>query len=55
MVSSSPPRGRYLASAEEIQIKLAQGAKPGEGGELPGQKVRFGDGPQEACTVCDVC
>ena len=29
----------YLMSAEEIQIKLAQGAKPGEGGQLPGQKV----------------
>merc|ERR1719171_1722691 len=30
---------KYLSSAEEIQIKLAQGAKPGEGGELPGFKV----------------
>lgn len=29
----------YLRSAEEIQIKLAQGAKPGEGGQLPGFKV----------------
>ncbi|MCX7772994.1 MAG: glutamate synthase-related protein, partial [Clostridia bacterium] len=29
----------YLASAEEIQIKMAQGAKPGEGGQLPGTKV----------------
>ena len=29
----------YLVSADEIQIKLAQGAKPGEGGHLPGQKV----------------
>ena len=29
----------YLRNAEEIQIKLAQGAKPGEGGQLPGQKV----------------
>lgn len=29
----------YLANAEELQIKLAQGAKPGEGGELPGYKV----------------
>lgn len=29
----------YLLSAEEIQIKLAQGAKPGEGGQLPGEKV----------------
>ena len=30
---------RYLTSAEEIQIKMAQGAKPGEGGHLPGGKV----------------
>ena len=30
---------RYLVSAKEIQIKLAQGAKPGEGGHLPGKKV----------------
>ena len=29
----------YLINAEEIQIKLAQGAKPGEGGQLPGDKV----------------
>ncbi|MEA2100593.1 MAG: glutamate synthase large subunit [Campylobacterota bacterium] len=29
----------YLRSAEEIQIKVAQGAKPGEGGQLPGHKV----------------
>jgi len=29
----------YLRSAEEIQIKVAQGAKPGEGGQLPGNKV----------------
>ena len=29
----------YLSSASELQIKLAQGAKPGEGGELPGHKV----------------
>ena len=29
----------YLASANEIQIKMAQGAKPGEGGQLPGTKV----------------
>jgi len=29
----------YLRSAKEIQIKLAQGAKPGEGGQLPGEKV----------------
>lgn len=30
---------KYLVSAKEIQIKMAQGAKPGEGGHLPGQKV----------------
>jgi glutamate synthase (NADPH/NADH) large chain len=29
----------YLANAEELQIKIAQGAKPGEGGQLPGHKV----------------
>ncbi len=29
----------YLVSADELQIKMAQGAKPGEGGELPGHKV----------------
>jgi glutamate synthase (NADPH/NADH) large chain len=29
----------YLTNADEIQIKIAQGAKPGEGGELPGRKV----------------
>jgi glutamate synthase domain-containing protein 2/glutamate synthase domain-containing protein 1/glutamate synthase domain-containing protein 3 len=29
----------YLTSAEQIQIKMAQGAKPGEGGQLPGKKV----------------
>ncbi len=29
----------YLTNAEELQIKIAQGAKPGEGGELPGHKV----------------
>ena len=31
--------GEYLMSAKEIQIKMAQGAKPGEGGHLPGKKV----------------
>ena len=30
---------RYLTSADELQIKMAQGAKPGEGGHLPGKKV----------------
>ncbi|EGI70214.1 PREDICTED: putative glutamate synthase [NADPH] isoform X2 [Acromyrmex echinatior] len=29
----------YLANADDLQIKMAQGAKPGEGGELPGYKV----------------
>ena len=29
----------YLTNANEIQIKIAQGAKPGEGGQLPGSKV----------------
>ena len=29
----------YLAAAEEVQIKISQGAKPGEGGQLPGHKV----------------
>ena len=31
----------YLANSDQIQIKMAQGAKPGEGGELPGFKVRL--------------
>ena len=30
----------YLTNADELQIKIAQGAKPGEGGELPGSKVQ---------------
>jgi len=29
----------YLATAEELEIKIAQGAKPGEGGQIPGEKV----------------
>jgi glutamate synthase (NADPH/NADH) large chain len=29
----------YLVHADDIQIKMAQGAKPGEGGQLPGPKV----------------
>src|SRR6185436_19675797 len=29
----------YLTNAQELQIKIAQGAKPGEGGQLPGSKV----------------
>ncbi len=32
----------YLAGAKELQIKMAQGAKPGEGGQLPGHKVDAG-------------
>jgi len=32
----------YLSNAQELQIKMAQGAKPGEGGELPGKKVHGG-------------
>jgi glutamate synthase domain-containing protein 2 len=37
----------YLVSADDIQIKMAQGAKPGEGGQLPGHKVLSlgGEGP----------
>ena len=30
---------RYLVNADDLQIKMAQGAKPGEGGQLPGTKV----------------
>jgi glutamate synthase (ferredoxin) len=29
----------FLANAEQVEIKIAQGAKPGEGGQLPGKKV----------------
>ena len=29
----------YLVNADDLQIKMAQGAKPGEGGQLPGPKV----------------
>ena len=32
----------YLVNADEIQIKMAQGAKPGEGGQLPGLKYIHG-------------
>ncbi|KGR78186.1 glutamate synthase large subunit [Ureibacillus manganicus] len=32
-------KSHYLVNAEELQIKVAQGAKPGEGGQLPGNKV----------------
>lgn len=31
----------YLANSDDLQIKMAQGAKPGEGGELPGYKVHI--------------
>ena len=42
--SRSPPARfgvttEYLVNADELQIKMAQGAKPGEGGQLPGHKV----------------
>ncbi|KAL4710424.1 hypothetical protein ACJJTC_008826, partial [Scirpophaga incertulas] len=40
----------YLAHADDLQIKMAQGAKPGEGGELPGYKVT----PDIAKTRCSV-
>ena len=33
----------YLVNADELQIKIAQGAKPGEGGQLPGHKVDADD------------
>ncbi len=36
--ASASPRN-YLVNADELQIKMAQGAKPGEGGQLPGHKV----------------
>ena len=32
-------KSHYLVNADELQIKMAQGAKPGEGGQLPGNKV----------------
>ena len=37
----------YLANADELQIKIVQCAKPGEGGELPGRKV--GDYMRHGC------
>ena len=40
----------YLQSAKEIQIKMAQGAKPGEGGHLPGKKVT-GDVARTRCST----
>ena len=37
--AGSGSRSEYLVNARELQIKMAQGAKPGEGGQLPGSKV----------------
>jgi glutamate synthase (NADPH/NADH) len=39
IIFSSHAHHRYLTCADELQIKMAQGAKPGEGGELPGHKA----------------
>ena len=39
----------YLANADELQIKMAQGAKPGEGGQLPGDKVDEWIGSRASC------
>ncbi len=45
--------GHYLVNASELQIKMAQGAKPGEGGQLPGFKVYPLDRPNAPChAVC---
>ena len=41
----------YLTNADELQIKIAQGAKPGEGGELPGQKVQVWRSLQHVLTL----
>lgn len=41
----------YLRSAEVMQIKIAQGAKPGEGGQLPGHKVNATIAKQRYCNV----
>ena len=41
----------YAAHAEELQIKIAQGSKPGEGGQLPGHKVTVGDRAPAAHTA----
>jgi len=38
----------YLSHADELQIKMAQGAKPGEGGELPGYKVLLESHPHSS-------
>ena len=37
--AASASRSEYLVNADDLQIKMAQGAKPGEGGQLPGHKV----------------
>ncbi len=39
----------YLVNADDIQIKISQGAKPGEGGQLPGHKVRCRDRQSPSC------
>ena len=36
---ASASRRSYLARAEQLEIKIAQGSKPGEGGQLPAKKV----------------
>ena len=41
----------YLVNADELQIKIVQGAKPGEGGELPGHKVLGSGMPQMRTTA----
>jgi glutamate synthase domain-containing protein 2 len=41
-----------LINATDIQIKIAQGAKPGEGGQLPGNKDRQ---PRNACRLISFC
>ena len=44
----------YLAAADELEIKMAQGSKPGEGGQLPGHKVSAHD--RARCgTRCRAC
>jgi glutamate synthase (NADPH/NADH) len=44
----------YLTNADELQIKISQGAKPGEGGELPGGKVQGDIGERLAVLSCGV-
>ena len=45
----------YLSNADELQIKMAQGAKPGEGGELPGYKVTFSEPPGNSLKLLNKC